>query len=841
MPIPLFTNNAATALAVAITPTDTVLQVVAGTGQQFPSPTGGNYFMLTLIQINNPEVGEIVKCTYRNGDFLTVERGQENTQPQIFNISDNVQLRITAQSLNLFAAGGGGGGGAAATQEVSFIATQGQTVFTIPFTYLPDQNNLAVFVNGSKQVVDTNYSESSSTSITFFTGLNAGDIVEVVYGLPVASGQLNASNIYYEEPGTGSIQRTVQDKISELPSAADFATTAEFNTYANSLTHPINFAIEPQNTVRTLTSKLQESVSVLDFGAVADGSGISGTDNTAAFQNALNSGALKITVPSGSYLIDTIVIPSNVTLDLTGATLLMKPHTTSHNPMIRMGTASSAITNSTIIGGTLNGNKSSQTYSGEEFSPGVMLWGSSFCKIIGTSITNCAGDGITIGYDTGRVVGSDHNTIKDCYIYNNLSGRQAIAISYGSENSIINNKINGNIDLEADTLVGEVKNNLIDGNTGEVSSAFTSTSNAVPRTSNLSISLSTLNTNPGTTQGNIVTNNICYLITAGVSDSTIISNNQIIGSTTGATYLQLLDLFGANNTVVSNNIFIQNYMLPTTSLTSIIRTRGCDNLTVTGNTCPDLNGIVFHNFVASTAIASNVVATSSAGYILMQCKNISNPSNLTDAPSTGTPIQFTTTGTLPTGLTAGQTYYAYLANPNTEAFYIATSLAYALNGTGPYVAYTNAGTGTHTLQYVAQPNSHTFKDNTIPSTATYRNGALNPSEWARFQINQISGGTLSAVQIAGVPTNINVSRSGTALLVSPVDSNEIYQLLPQCNATTANTQTMTQNLNYTVSYSGNNALFQVYTLTPSAGAVSLSAFSFASAGGSGTFFMDIWY
>jgi hypothetical protein len=312
MPIPLFTNNAATALAVAITPTDTVLQVVAGTGQQFPSPTGGNYFMLTLIQINNPEVGEIVKCTYRNGDFLTVERGQENTQPQIFNISDNVQLRITAQSLNLFAAGGGGGGGAAATQEVSFVATQGQTVFTIPFTYLPDQNNLAVFVNGSKQVVDTNYSESSSTSITFFTGLNAGDIVEVVYGLPVASGQLNASNIYYEEPGTGSIQRTVQDKISEIPSAADFATTAEFNTYANSLTHPINFAIEPQNTVRTLTSKLQDIVSVKDFGAIGDGI----TDDTASITAALNSGAGTVYFGDSTcqYRITSTITPTNTAL-----------------------------------------------------------------------------------------------------------------------------------------------------------------------------------------------------------------------------------------------------------------------------------------------------------------------------------------------------------------------------------------------------------------------------------------------------------------------------------------------------------------------------------------------
>jgi hypothetical protein len=84
---PLFTNNAATALAKAITPTDTVLQITAGTGSYFPSPTGGDYFMLTLIQINNPEVSEIVKCTLRVGDFLTVTRGEEGTQPQILTLA----------------------------------------------------------------------------------------------------------------------------------------------------------------------------------------------------------------------------------------------------------------------------------------------------------------------------------------------------------------------------------------------------------------------------------------------------------------------------------------------------------------------------------------------------------------------------------------------------------------------------------------------------------------------------------------------------------------------------------------------------------------------------------
>ena len=256
MPIPLFTNNAATALAVAVTPTDTLFQVVAGTGEQFPSPTGGNYFMMTMVQINNPEVSEIVKCIGRTGDFLTVERGQEGTAPQIFNISDNAQLRITAQSLNLFAQGGSGGGSGAATNQAEFTATQGQTVFTLPFSYIPDDFNLAVFVNGSKQIVDVNYSESSSTTVSFITGLNVGDLVEVIYNLPIAAGQVDASNISYDEGDVGAVESTVQ-------------------------------------------KKLQESVSIKDFGAMGDGV----TDDSSAINNAISSGK-QLLIPIGTYLIN---------------------------------------------------------------------------------------------------------------------------------------------------------------------------------------------------------------------------------------------------------------------------------------------------------------------------------------------------------------------------------------------------------------------------------------------------------------------------------------------------------------------------------------------------------
>ena len=71
-----------------------------------------------------------------------------------------------------------GGLPSAGTQSYQ-TATQGQTIFS-GLTYLVGNNSLKVYVNGSKQIVVLNYTETTTTSITFLTGLNVDDIVEFV-------------------------------------------------------------------------------------------------------------------------------------------------------------------------------------------------------------------------------------------------------------------------------------------------------------------------------------------------------------------------------------------------------------------------------------------------------------------------------------------------------------------------------------------------------------------------------------------------------------------------------------------------------------------------------------
>jgi hypothetical protein len=165
-------------------------------------------------------------------------------------------------------------------QEETATATAGQTVFNLALDYVPSANNLAVFVNGSKQIAGVNYLETDSNTVTFLTGLNVGDVVQFSTATPVAPNATTAANVSYTPAGASAVTTTVQ-------------------------------------------AKLRETVSVKDFGAVGNGV----ADDTAAIQAALNSLSATggvVTVPQGQYkLTAKITIPSFVKLQ--GANWLPDP------------------------------------------------------------------------------------------------------------------------------------------------------------------------------------------------------------------------------------------------------------------------------------------------------------------------------------------------------------------------------------------------------------------------------------------------------------------------------------------------------------------------------------
>jgi hypothetical protein len=87
-------NNAFATLASSITNSATSITLTTGQGARFPSLGAGDYFYATLVDTSNNL--EIVKCTARSTDVLTVVRAQESTTARAYSAGDRIEIRLTA-------------------------------------------------------------------------------------------------------------------------------------------------------------------------------------------------------------------------------------------------------------------------------------------------------------------------------------------------------------------------------------------------------------------------------------------------------------------------------------------------------------------------------------------------------------------------------------------------------------------------------------------------------------------------------------------------------------------------------------------------------------------------
>jgi hypothetical protein len=90
----LFANNASSTLAVDVLASDTVISVLDGSN--FPSPSGNDYFLLTITQPSNETSWEVVKCISRSGNNLTVIRGFDQTAAMNWLAGHKAELRVTS-------------------------------------------------------------------------------------------------------------------------------------------------------------------------------------------------------------------------------------------------------------------------------------------------------------------------------------------------------------------------------------------------------------------------------------------------------------------------------------------------------------------------------------------------------------------------------------------------------------------------------------------------------------------------------------------------------------------------------------------------------------------------
>jgi len=128
----LFANNASSTLASAVTNSSTSLSLAAGEGSLFPNPTAGDWFLLTLTQAMGPESSwEIVRCTARSADTLTVVRAQEGTVAVAWSTA-KAELRLTAAALSPVVAGGASGLMTGSDKSKLDGVAPGATNFSLP-------------------------------------------------------------------------------------------------------------------------------------------------------------------------------------------------------------------------------------------------------------------------------------------------------------------------------------------------------------------------------------------------------------------------------------------------------------------------------------------------------------------------------------------------------------------------------------------------------------------------------------------------------------------------------------------------------------------------------------
>jgi len=199
----------------------------------------------------------------------------------------------------------------------TFTATAGQTVFTLPAS--PGSlANLAISVDGAVMVPGTDYTWTTPTTLTFTSGLSNGQTVLYRYttSVPVGTaiaGGVNGQLLYNNSGVVNGFSMSGDVTVVPTTGVATVNAPGTHITYTQGGTGA---------TSRTVTSKLQESVSVLDFGADPTGT----TDSTTAIQNAMTAGANgEVIVPYGTYKISTgpITVPTGTSVRFLGSAKFM--------------------------------------------------------------------------------------------------------------------------------------------------------------------------------------------------------------------------------------------------------------------------------------------------------------------------------------------------------------------------------------------------------------------------------------------------------------------------------------------------------------------------------------
>ena len=330
------------------------------------------------------------------------------------------------------------------TTEELFSGNGSQTSFPFTIEYLKT-SDITVKVNGVLQTETTHYSVVG-TNIVFVTAPSTGtnniritrvtdiDTARSIYaaGSSIRAKDLNSNQdqilFKLQEKETRTPSATVSATAPTDPTSGDtwydtvlgrsfvYYTDVDTSQWVEAnppfdaaeavqVASQVNFLPSGTGAVtRTVDSKLEDIVSVKDFGAVGDGT----ANDTTAFANAIASGAATIYVPKGTYMVSTIDLSNknNITIVGESKTLSIIKLINGSNNMTILCTTS---TNITIKGLTVDGNKDNQT-SGVH---GIRLGGTDGIVIEDIIIQNCKSYGIGIQAGTNKNLNFNRFIIKN--------------------------------------------------------------------------------------------------------------------------------------------------------------------------------------------------------------------------------------------------------------------------------------------------------------------------------------------------------------------------------------------------------------------------------------------
>lgn len=195
-------------------------------------------------------------------------------------------------------------------------ATASQVTFTLTtFAYLPGTDTLQVYRNGLRLILNQDYLETNSSTVTLTAPATVGDQFLFQGGTVITGNQVPGSQVSFLQAGTGAVTRNMQDKA-------------------------------------------RDSVSVKDFNAVGDGV----TDDTVAVQAAINSLGVAggcVLVPDGLKLVVSSNLTVNANCSLKGPhQFIGSPKDNSSAPYGQVGGAILLSSSATIIlkgGSSLSG------------------------------------------------------------------------------------------------------------------------------------------------------------------------------------------------------------------------------------------------------------------------------------------------------------------------------------------------------------------------------------------------------------------------------------------------------------------------------------------------------